>query len=325
MKCVLAGIFIALAVNAVTAENLYGRSLLQAQAGSAAEAESTEGASAVATGYAKSEGGTVTSYVSANSAAFVEVTNSISIVIVEAVAEVENGGDAVAVASGKAVAVTEVIAKAYAEVYAEVESTGDGEGCAYGFASAEAAAEAYAVAYVKAVAKASDETNQALAVSEASAIKAATVEAFADAEAAVCVYGEGYASAYQKSLAEAIFKAYAEAIAYSLAGVKSGKAAAVSGAQSTLEVETDSNASTVSDTYTEAGEDSTAVAGATGNAGAAVTEIELCIEHGLGGCCDKTRFGLRRVCYCGSGCRAYLYEEDGEYYYEKRDGFKCYC
>jgi len=325
MKCVLACVFIALAVNAVTAENLYGRSLLQARAGSAAEAQSTEGASATAQGYAKSEGGTVTSYVSANSAAFVEVTNSIAIVLVEAVAEVENGGDAVAVAGGKAVAVSEVIAKAYAEVYAEVESTGDGEGCAYGFASAEAAAEAYAVAYVKAVAKASDETNQALAVSEAEAIKAATVEAFAEAEASVCVYGEGYASAYQKSLAEAIFKAYAEAIAYALAGVKPGSAQSKVGAQATLDVETDSSASTVSDTYTEAGEDSEAVAAATGDAGAAVTEIELCYDNGLGDCCGKTRFGLRRVCYCGSGCRAYLAEEDGKYYYEKRDGFKCYC
>lgn len=325
MKCVLASIFIALAVNAVTADNLYGRSLLQAQAGSAAEAESTEGASAVATGYAKSEGGTVTSYVKANSAAFVEVTNSISIVLVKAVAEVEDGGDAVAVAAGYAVAVSEVIAKAYAEVYAEVSSTGDGEGCAYGFASAEAAAEAYAVAYVKAVAKASDETNQALAVSEASAIKAATVEAFADAEASVCVYGEGYAAAYQKSLAEAIFTAYAEAIAFALAAVTPKGAVAVSGAQSTLESETDSDASTVSGTYTEAGEDSTAVASATGNAGASVTEIELCYDNGLGDCCGKTRFGLRRVCYCGAGCRAYLYEEDGKYYYETRDGFKCYC
>lgn len=326
MKCVIACVFIALAVNAVAAEDLSRRSLLQAGASSGSEAESTQGASATAQGYAKSDGGTVTTYVSSNSAAFLKVTNGIAVVLVEAVAEVEDGGDAIAIAQGKAVAVSEVIAKAYAEVYASVESTGDGgEGCAYGFASAEAAAEAYAVAYVKAVAKASDETNQALGVTEAAAVKAATVEAFADAEAGVCVYGKGYASAYQKSLAEAIFKAYAEAIAYALAGVKGGAAKAEIGAQATLESEESTKATTVSDTYTETEDGGVAIAGATGDAGASLVEIEFCYDNGLADCCSKTRFGLRRVCQCGRGCRAYLSEEDDEYYYLTNSGFKCRC
>lgn len=141
------------------------------------------------------------------------------------------------------------------------------------------------------------------------------LQAFAEAEAKVCVVGEGEAKAYQSSLAQSIVNAYAEAVVVAIAVVKAGKVAfvvcversvfadgtagALVKAKATSEVETeDTFADTFSGTYAE-GDD--AYADATGSASASATIDNGCAGTYLERCCDHGPFGLRSNCFCGRG------------------------